>query len=328
MFQTRIAGTGSYLPEKTLTNHDLEKLVDTNHDWIVERTGIVSRHIAAPDQATSDLAYIAATRAMEAAKCTADDIDFILFATVSGDQRMPSTACYLQSKLGCKPIPALDISAACSGFLYGMTLAHNMIQAGVYKRILVVGAEILSRLVDYTDRNTCVLFGDGAGAMILERAEDNAQSKIYSYSLAADGNLADLLELPVGGSRFPFKSTSIEDKSIYMKMNGKEIFKNAVRTMNTSCQKVMEQNNMQEKDIAWLVPHQANGRIIEAVAKYFGMPDNKIIINIHRTGNTSAATVPIAFDEAVRDGRIQRGQNILLTAFGAGLTSGSILLRF
>ncbi|MCB0349326.1 MAG: ketoacyl-ACP synthase III [Bdellovibrionales bacterium] len=328
MFQTRIAGTGSYLPEKTLTNHDLEKLVDTNHDWIMERTGIESRHIAAPNQATSDLAYVAATRAMEAAGCTADDIDFILFATVSPDQRMPSTACYLQSKLGCKPIPAIDISAACSGFLYGMTLAHNMIQGGVYKKILVVGAEVLSRLVDYTDRNTCILFGDGAGAMILERAEESSSSKIYSYSLAADGNLADLLELPVGGSKKPFTEGCIEDKSIYMKMNGKEIFKNAVRTMNISCQKVLEQNNMQEKDIAWLVPHQANGRIIEAVAKYFGMPTNKVIMNVHKTGNTSAATVPIAFDEAVRDGRIQRGQNILLTAFGAGLTSGSILLRY
>jgi 3-oxoacyl-[acyl-carrier-protein] synthase III len=328
LYQTRIAGTGSYLPEKTLTNYDIEKLVDTTHDWILERTGIRSRHIAAPEQATTDLALIAATRAMEAAKCTAKDIDFILFATVSGDQVMPSSACVLQHKLGCSTIAALDISAACSGFLYGMTLAHNLIAGGTYKRILVVGAEVLSRLVNYEDRNTCILFGDGAGAMILERAPSDSQSKIYSYDLAADGSLGDLLELPAGGSKLPFSAQVLEDKSHFMKMKGKEIFKNAVRTMNISCQKVLSDNNMTEKDVAWLVPHQANGRIIEAVAKFFGLPDHKLIMNVERTGNTSAATVPIAFDEAVRDGRIERGQNILLTAFGAGLTSGSILIRY
>ncbi len=328
MYQTRIAGTGSYLPEKTLTNYDLEKLVETSHDWIVERTGILVRHLAAPDQATSDLAVVASIRAMEAANCTPQDIDFIIFATVSPDHRMPSAAVFLQHKLGCKTIPAIDISAACTGFLYGLTLAHNLLQGGVYKRILVVGAETLSRMVDYTDRNTCILFGDGAGAMVIERSPENSNSKIYSYDLAADGSLADLLILPAGGSRVPFSAEVLEDKSYFMSMKGKEIFKNAVRTMTISCQKVMADNNMQEKDISWLVPHQANGRIIEAVAKYFGLPDHKLVMNIERTGNTSAATVPIAFDEAVRDGRILREQNILLTAFGAGLTSGSILLRY
>ncbi len=326
MNTTRIAGTGSYLPERRLTNFDLEKKVETNHEWIVERTGIHSRNIASENENATDLALMASRRALDAANLLAEDVDFILFATVSGDQIMPSSACVLQNKLGCRKIPALDISAACSGFVYGMSLADSLIKSGNYKNILVVGAEVLSRFVNYEDRNTSILFGDGAGAMILQPSDGD--SAFHAIDLAADGSLGDLFELPAGGSRLPFSQKVLDEKSHFMRMKGKEIFKNAVRTMNLSCQRVLESSGTKEEEISWLVPHQANARIIDAVAKFFGIANEKVIMNVDQTGNTSAATVPIAFDEAVVDGRIQRGQKILLTAFGAGLTSGSILLTY
>ncbi len=326
--RVKIAGTGSYLPERLLSNSDIEKLVDTNDQWIVERTGIKNRHIAADNQVTSDLALIAAQRALEAAKLTAKDLDLIIFATVSPDQVMPSAACALQHKLGARQVMAFDLSAACSGFVYGLTTGQQFIRTGLYKNVLVVGAEILHRYVNYKDRETCILFGDGAGAAILTRAEADSNSDILSAHLHADGSLGELFVLPAGGSAMPFNKNVLDNDLQYVRMKGREIFKNAVRTMTQCCEEALTANNMTKDDIHWLIPHQANLRILEAVAKYFGVPDEKVIINLHDTGNTSAATIPIAFDQAVRDGRIQRGQNILLTAFGAGLTSGSVMLRY
>jgi 3-oxoacyl-[acyl-carrier-protein] synthase-3 len=328
MFQARISGTGSYLPEKLLTNTDIEQMVETTADWVLERTGIETRSVAADDENTTDLALKASLKALEAASMKADDIDFIIFATVSPDQVMPSAACVLQAKLGVKNIGAIDISAACTGFVYAMSMAEQFIKTGMYKNILVVGAEVLTRYVNYKDRDTCILFGDGAGAMILSRAEDDSESKIYSAHLHAAGELGDLFELPGGGSKNPISHQVIEEGLHYMRMKGREVFKNAVRSMNDCCREALETNNLEEKDVQWLIPHQANIRIIDAVAKNFGISNEKVIINIQRTGNTSAGTIPIALDEAIREGKIQRGHNVLLAAFGAGITSGSLLFKY
>jgi 3-oxoacyl-[acyl-carrier-protein] synthase-3 len=327
-YRARIAGTGSYLPEKLLTNKDLEKLVDTDDAWILERTGISNRHVAAPDQVTSDLALIAANRALETAGLTAKDIEAIIFATTSGDQLMPNTACVLQRKLGAGFCMALDISAACSGFVYGLGMAHDFIGNGSYKTILVVGAEILTRLVNYKDRDTCILFGDGAGAMVVTRAEEHQSSKIYSHHLHADGYISDLFVFPMGGSAHPYTIENIEKGLHHMNMKGREVFKNAVRTMSQCCGEALEHNKMLGSDVDWMIPHQANVRIIEGVAKHFGISMEKVINIIEHMGNTSAATIPTAFDVAVRDGRIKRDQNCLMAAFGAGMTSGSLLLRY
>lgn len=327
-YRTRIAGTGSYLPEKVLTNQDLEKLVDTNDQWIRERTGIERRHIAADDEVTTDLALKATVRALEAAGRQATDLDLIIFCTVTGDQVMPSSACVLQTKLGCKTIPAFDLSAACSGFVYGLSVADQFIRSGMYKTILVVGAEVIHRYVNYKDRETCILFGDAAGAFIVERAPENDPNIIFSTHLKAEGSLGDLFVLPAGGSKIPFSAEVLERGDQYLRMKGREIFKNAVRTMSSCCQEALDFNKVKLDEVSWLVPHQANLRIMEAVANHFDFPGDRVISIVHEMGNTSAATVPVAFDTAVRDGRIQRGQTILLTAFGAGLTAGSCLLRF
>lgn len=328
VYRSRISGTGSYLPEKILTNFDLEKMVDTNDAWIVERTGIRHRHIAADHEVTSDLALIASQKALEAANVSASDIDMILVCTVSPDQVMPSTACVLQRKLGARQVMAFDLSAACSGFVYGLSIADQFIRTGMYKHILVVGAEVLHRFVNYKERDTCILFGDGAGAVVLSRAEDGQESQIFSSHLHADGNLGDLFVLPAGGSAMPFRQEILDKELQFVKMKGKEIFKNAVRTMTQCCQEALDANNMTKDQVDWLIPHQANARILSAVAHYFGIPDERVVVTVHETGNTSAATIPIALDIAVRDGRIQRGHNVLLAAFGAGLTSGSIMLRY
>lgn len=328
LYSTRISGTGSYLPERILTNADLERMVETNNEWIVERTGIRQRHMAADGQVTSDLALNAAKKALEAANLTATDLDMIIFCSVTGDQIMPSSACVLQTKLGARQIMSFDLSAACSGFVYGLSVADQFIRTGMYKHILVVGAEILHRYVNYKDRETCILFGDGAGAMVLSRAEPGEKSAILSAHLHADGSLGDLFVLPAGGSAMPFSKEVLDNELQYVKMKGREIFKNAVRTMTQCCQEALDANQMSKDQVDWLIPHQANIRILDSVAKYFEIPVEKVIVNLHETGNTSAATIPIAFDQAVRDGRFQRGQHILLTAFGAGLTSGSVMLRY
>lgn len=326
-FQTRILGTGSYLPEKLLTNADLEKMVDTNDAWIVERTGIRQRHIARDGEYTSDVALVAAKRALEAAKVTAEELDLIIFCTVSGDQPTPSTACVLQTKLGARNIMAFDINAACTGFVYGLTIADQFVRTGLYEHVLVVGAEVLHPFVDYKNRETCILFGDGAGAAVVGRST-GTDSKIYSSHLRADGSLGELFTLKAGGSAMPLTPDVLERGDQYLSMKGREIFKHAVRTMSDVCQQALDANEMSMDQIDWLIPHQANLRIIDAVGKHFGIPNEKVVVNVHDTGNTSAATVPIALDQAVRDGRITRGQNVLLTAFGSGLTSGSLLLKF
>ncbi len=328
MYRTRIAGTGSYLPEKRLSNEDLEKMVDTNDQWIRERTGIRFRHIAADNQVTSDLAFIAATRALEASNTSVDQIEMILFATVTPDQPMPNTACILQHKLGAKRCMSLDISAACSGFVYAMSIADQFIKTGMYKKILVVGAEILHRYVNYKERDTCILFGDAAGAAVLERAPEGTDSKIYSSHLHADGEISDLFVLPAGGTKVPFSQHVLDNGLQYVRMKGREIFKHAVRTMSESCDEALAANNMTADEISWIIPHQANVRIIEAVAKHFGASMDKVVVEIEDMGNTSAATVIVALDKAIKDGRIKRGQNIILTAFGAGITSGSVLLKY
>lgn len=327
-FRSRVSGVGSYLPEKVLTNFDLEKMVDTNDQWIVERTGIERRHIAAEGEFTSDLCLKASQRALEDAGLTPHDIDMIVVGTVSGDRQMPSTACYLQSKLGCRNVVSFDLNAACSGFVYGVSVADQFIRSGMYKHILVVGAEVLHRFVNYQDRETCILFGDGAGAWIVSRADANETNLIESSHLHSDGDLAELLTVPGGGSIMPQSHQVLESKLNFVTMKGREIFKNAVRTMALCCREALEHNNLPAEKVDWIVPHQANKRIIEAVADQFKFPMDRVIVYLHETGNTSAASIPVAFDWAVKTGKIKRGQTILLTAFGAGLTSGSILLRY
>lgn len=327
-FRTRVAGTGSYLPEKLLTNYDLEKMVETNHDWIVERTGIHRRHVAAPHESTSDLAYHASINALRDANMRPEDLDAILFCTVTPDQPMPASACFLQARLGCRNIMAIDMNAACSGFLYGLTMADQFIRTGFYKNVLVIGAETLTRYLNYKDRETCILFGDAAGAWILSQTEESDPNVIKSSHLYAEGKLADLLELKIGAARHPFTVESAALPERWMTMKGREIFKNAVRTMAMTCKEALTTNKTSLDQIDWLIPHQANSRIIEAVADQFEFPKNKIVMAVHETGNTSAASIPTAFQIAKDEGKIKRGQNILLTAFGAGLTSGSLLLRY
>lgn len=327
-YRSRLAGTGSFLPEKRLTNEDLEKLVETNDQWIRERTGISSRRIAEDGVNTSDLALEASKRALEAAGLTAKDLDMILVATVTPDQPMPNTACVLQKKLGAGHCMAVDISAACTGFVYGYSIADQFIRSGTYKNVLVVGAEILHRLVNYKDRETCILFGDGAGAAIISRAPENDPAQVYSVHLHANGEISDLFTLAAGGSAHPLSQKVLDEGLHYVKMKGREIFKHAVVTMSQACSEALEANNMSPDEVSWVIPHQANLRIIEAVAKHFGIPMSKVVVELQDMGNTSAATVIVALDRAIRDGRIQRGQNILLTAFGAGITSGSILMRY
>lgn len=327
-YRSRIAGTGSYLPEKLLTNADLEKMVDTNDQWIVERTGIQRRHIAADHEACSDLAYEATLKALKEAQLSAQDLDLIMVCTVSGDQVMPSTACVLQSRLGARNVMAFDLSAACSGFVYGLHVADQFIRTGVYKNILVVGAEVLHPYINYKDRETCILFGDGAGAWIISRTEGDDPHVILSSHCHAEGTLGELFVLPAGGSRLPFSQKVLDNNRQFMTMKGREIFKNAVRTMSAACHEALVANNMTPDQVDWIIPHQANKRIIEAVANHFEVPIEKVIIKLHETGNTSAASIPLAFEIAKTEGQIKRGQTILLTAFGAGLTSGSLLMRY
>jgi len=329
MFRSKITGTGHYLPEDKITNHDLAKMVETNHDWIVERTGIHARRNAKPGQSTSDLAVIAAKQALEAANLKPTDLDMIIFGSITPDYIMPSTACILQEKLGAGNCVAFDLVAACSGFIYGLATADMYIKTGNKKNVLVIGAEILHNYVDYSDRGTCILFGDGAGAAVVSRNEDDSDpSEIFSHHLYSDGNLNKLLYVPDGGSVNPMTKKSIDEKLNAVKMNGREIFKHAVRAMSNCSTEALETNSMSADDISWVIPHQANERIIEATARHMKFPMERVIVEIADMGNTSAATIAVAMDKAIKDGRMQRGQNILLTAFGAGLTSGSLLFKY
>ncbi len=319
---SRIIGTGGYLPEKILTNQDLEKMVDTSDEWIRERTGIEQRHIAADNQTTCDLAEVASQRAIEMAGIDPNSIDLIIVATTTPDKTFPSTACLLQQRLDIHGCPAFDIQAVCSGFVYALSVADQFVKTGMSKRALVVGAETLSRITNWEDRNTCVLFGDGAGAVLLEASE---QPGILSTHIHADGEYEELLHVPSGVSKLP-PTDAIAERT--MSMKGNEVFKVAVNTLSRIATETLEANNMQKEDIDWLVPHQANLRIIKATAKKLKLNDEQTVITVHKHANTSSASVPMALDEAIRDGRIQRGQNLLLEAFGGGFTWGSALIKY
>ena len=319
----RIAGTGSYLPEKVLTNADLSKIVDTSDEWITTRSGIRERHIAAEGETTSDLGYHAAVRAMEAAGVTAADIDLIILGTTTPDLIFPSTACLIQHRLGANGCPAFDVNAACSGFMYAFTIADKFIRSGAAKTALVIGAETLTRIIDWTDRTTCVLFGDGAGAVILKADEETG---ILSTHTHADGGKKELLWTPVGVSA-GFKPGE-PNIGISIRMAGSDVFKHAVKALDSVVEETLEANGLDRHDIDWLIPHQANLRIIEATAKRLDMPMERVIVTVDRHGNTSSGSVPLALDEAVRSGRVQRGQLVLLEAFGGGFTWGSALLRY
>ena len=326
-FRAVIAGTGSYLPEKVVSNADLEKMVDTTDEWIISRTGIRERRMAAPDEATSDLSTHAARRALEAAGVAAEEVDLIIVATLTPDHLFPSTAGLVQRNLGAKRAAAFDLEAACSGFIYALTVGESFIRLGRFSRVLVVGAEVLTRFVDWTDRNTCVLFGDGAGAALLVGSEDPERG-ILSTHLHSDGTLADLLYAPGGGSRLPTTHDVIEARLNTVKMKGNEVFKIAVTKLSEVVDEALAANGLQDKDIDFLVPHQANLRIILATARKLNLPMEKVIVTVDRHGNTSAASVPMALDEAVRTGRVSRGDLILLEAFGGGLTWGAALVRW
>ncbi|MGY4515614.1 beta-ketoacyl-ACP synthase III [Lysobacter sp. HA18] len=319
----RIAGTGSYLPEKVLTNADLAKFVETSDEWIASRTGIRERHVAAEGETTCDLAFHAATRAMEAAGVTAADIDLIILGTTTPDIIFPSTACLLQARLGAIGCPAFDVNAACSGFVYALTVADKFIRSGAAKTALVIGAETLTRMLDWNDRSTCVLFGDGAGAVVLKADTDTG---ILSTHLHADGTKRDLLYNPVGVS-VGFKPKE-HNAGVRVMMTGNDVFKYAVKALDSVVEETLEANGLDRHDIDWLIPHQANLRIIEATAKRLDMPMERVIVTVDKHGNTSSGSVPLALDEAVRSGRVQRGQLLLLEAFGGGFTWGSALVRY
>ena len=326
MTKTKIVSTGSYLPEKVLTNYDLEKMVETSDQWITERTGIKERRIANENQTASDLAYEASKVALGRADLNAEDIDLIITATVTGDMPFPSTACILQDKLGAKKAAAFDINAACSGFLYSLYVADSFIRSGMHKKILVVGTEVLSKITDWEDRTTCILFGDGAGAVIVEPTTEDRG--IISMSINSDGSLWDLLHMPAGGSKIPASRESVDNKLHFIKMRGNETFKLAVRALEDLVIRILEENKLDPSQISLLIPHQANLRIIQATADRLGIPMEKVLINIDKYGNTSAASIPIALDEAVTSERVNDGDYILLEAFGGGLTWASALIKW
>ncbi|MCM8790364.1 MAG: ketoacyl-ACP synthase III [Candidatus Omnitrophica bacterium] len=320
-----IIGLGKYLPKKILTNKDLEKIVDTTDEWIVTRTGIRQRRIAREDEATSDMAAEAAKKALADAKLKPEDIDLIIVATITPDMFFPATACLVQEKIGARQIPAFDISVACSGFIYGLAIAKQFISSGVYKRALVIAAEKLSSITDWSDRSTCVLFGDGAGAAVLGPVERGGILSIY---LGADGKQGDLIKLPAGGSRIPATAKSIEGKLHFIKMNGSELFKHAVRIMADAALEATRPLGLKAEDVHLVIPHQANVRILNAAAKRIGLSEDKIYLNLEKYGNMSAASSAVALVEAVEEGRIRKGDKILLDAFGGGLTWGAIVIEW
>jgi 3-oxoacyl-[acyl-carrier-protein] synthase-3 len=324
--KTRILGTGRYVPEKVVSNADLEKVVDTSDAWIAERTGIRRRHMAGDHELTSDMAAAAARRALEAAGLNAADLDMIIVGTISGDTPMPACAVHVQQKIGAEEIPAFDISAACAGFLYGVTIADQFIATGAANCVLVVGVELLSRILNWQDRTTCVLFGDGAGAVVLGPAKDDGRG-ILASRIFTDGSLAGALVIPGGGSAEPLTAEGLERRRNKVHMTGSEVFKVAVKNLTGSSAQVMKQAGLTSKELDWVVAHQANLRIITQVANRLGFPLEKFVLNIEEYGNTSSASIPIALDEAVRDGRVKPGQNVLLCALGAGISWGAAVVK-
>jgi 3-oxoacyl-[acyl-carrier-protein] synthase-3 len=328
-FQSRtcsITGVGSYVPEKILTNADLEKMVETSDEWITTRTGIKERRIAAQDEFTSDMAAKAALEAMKMAGVTAGQIDLIIVATVTPDMPFPSTACIVQHKIGAKKAAAFDLEAACSGFIYGIEVAKQFIISHTHETVLVIGAEKLSSITDWKDRNTCVLFGDGAGAAILQHRPGT--QGLLTAAVGADGEKSDLLFMPGGGSRCPATQNSVDARLHFLRMEGKETFKNAVQTMSAAAREVLRRCDLDISQIKCFIPHQANRRIVDAVAERIGATPEQVFINLHKYGNTSAASAAIALAEAVAEGKIRRGDLILLVVFGAGLTWGAVVIEW
>jgi 3-oxoacyl-[acyl-carrier-protein] synthase-3 len=321
-----IVGTGSYLPERILTNADLEKMVDTSHEWIHTRTGISERHIARDDEATSDMATVAAQRAIESAGIAPSDVDMILVASITPDMVFPNTGCLVQDRLGAKKAFCFGVEAACSGFIYGMEIGRQFVASGAVRTALIIGSEKLSCITDWKDRATCVLFGDGAGAVVLQ-AKDTGRG-IMATVMGSDGSLTDLLNMPAGGSRQPSSVKTVEDRLHFIKMEGKEVFKHAVRCMADACLKALDQAGLTMADIRLIVPHQANMRIIQAIADRLGAPAEKLCLNLANVGNMSSASVPVALDEAVRAGRLKKGDMALFVAFGGGFTWGATVLEW
>ncbi len=320
-----IVGIGKYLPKKVLTNADLEKMVDTDDEWIITRCGIKERRLAAKNEATSDLAVKAAKDALEDAKISPKDLDLIIVATITPDMQFPSTACFVQYGLGAKNAVCFDISAACSGFIYAISVAEQFLARGTYKNALVIGAERLSSITDWQDRNTCVLFGDGAGAAVLSEVKSGG---IISTYLGGDGSMNDMLMVPAGGSRNPASNKTVDSRMHYLKMRGNELFKIAVNAMSDATRQVLKQADLKPADIKLVIPHQANIRIIMAIAKKLGLPQEKFYLNIERYGNMSSASLAVALCEAINEGRVKRSDLILLNAFGAGLVWGACIIKW
>ena len=325
MKKVGIIGVGEYLPEKILTNSDLEKMVDTSDEWITTRTGIKQRHLAAKGEAASDLALKAAEQALKNAKINPEDLDLIVVATITGDMPFPSVASILQNKLGAKHAASFDISAACAGFVYGLSVAQQFIACSTYKNALVIGVEVLSSITDWQDRNTCVLFGDGAGAAVLSEVKSRG---IISTYLGCDGSKSGILNMPAGGSANPATTETVRNRQHFIKMQGNELFKIAVNTMTKAAEIVLEQAGMAFADVDLIIPHQANARIIMAVAKKLGIPEDRVYLNIERCGNMSSASTVTALCEAVQEGRVKKGDIILLDAFGAGLVWGACVIEW
>jgi 3-oxoacyl-[acyl-carrier-protein] synthase-3 len=321
-----IIGIGSYVPDRIVTNKELEKIVETSDEWIVGRTGIKERRIAAPEVATSDMATEAAQKALEDAGISADELDLIIVGTATPDMFFPSVACLLQANIKATHAAAFDLSAGCSGFVYALVTASQFIKAGLYKKVLVIGAETLSKILDWTDRNTCVLFGDGAGAAVL--AETKSGYGILGADLGADGSGGDLLKLPAGGSRLPVSSETISQRMHFVHMNGNEVFKFAVKIMGETSIKALENSGLTPNDVDCLVPHQANIRIIQSAAKRLKLPMDRVFVNVDKYGNTSAASIPIALEEAIHGGKIKNGDVVVLVGFGAGLTWASCVIKW
>jgi 3-oxoacyl-[acyl-carrier-protein] synthase-3 len=318
----RIAGTGGYLPERVVTNKDLEKMVDTSDEWIQDRSGIKRRHIAADNETASDMALAAAKKAIKAAGIDSDEIDLIIVATTTPDKIFPSTACIVQRRLKLEKIPAFDVQAACSGFIYALDIANRFIQTNGATTALIIGSETMSRIIDWTDRSTCVLFGDGAGAVVLRASEE---AGVISTHIHSDGKHEELLHVPAGISS---GYADVQREAAFVQMKGNEVFRTAVKSLGSIARETLEGNGIDQKDLTWLVPHQANLRIIKAAAKKLGLPMERVIVTVDEHANTSSASVPLALDVAVRDGRIQRGDLLLFEAFGAGFTWGSALVRY
>lgn len=325
--RARVSSLATYVPPRLLTNADLEKLVDTSNEWILQRTGIEQRHIVEKGVGTSDLAKEAALVAIARAGLTPADIDLIIVGTTTPDTLFPSTACRLQAKIGAVNAWGFDLGAACSGFLYGLTTAANMVAAGASQRALVVGGDVMSSIIDYTDRTTCVIFGDGAGAVVVEASDDD-RIGVIDFENYVDGNGGAALQMPAGGSLMPTTAETVAQRLHYVKQDGQTVFKFAIRNTEEACRRVLERNNLTANDIDLFVSHQANRRIIMGAAEKLGLPPEKVIINIERFGNTTAGTIPIALDEAVNTGRLKNGDLVMLASVGAGFTVGAVLIRW